>query len=85
MLSQTEEELKLIASTIQTNFMFSNLAQKHKEMVYRVMKLRQVKENELVIKEGDPGDEMYVVNRYGIRNKYLYLHTVCVFYVNINF
>jgi len=59
---KTAEELTHIEDILHTNFMFSHLSATHKDMIAKVMKLRIVKEGELIIKEGDPGDEMYVVN-----------------------
>lgn len=45
------------------NFMFQNLTATQKEKVIRVMTLRHVVVDELIIREGDRGDEMYIVER----------------------
>eukprot|EP01041_Mallomonas_annulata_P004192 gene4192-8334_t len=59
---KSDVEMKRLAEMTASSFMFSKLSQKHKDMLYKVMQRRDVVAGELVIKEGDPGDEMYVVN-----------------------
>ena len=46
------------------NFMFQHLTAIQKDKVFRVMTLRHVEVDEVIIKEGDKGDEMYIVDRY---------------------
>ncbi len=48
---------------LNTNFMFENLSPVQKDNICKVMKLRNVTVSQQVIKEGDHGDEMYIINR----------------------
>jgi hypothetical protein len=43
--------------------MFEKLSPTQKENIYKVMQFRKVVKNETIIKEGDHGDEMYIVDR----------------------
>ncbi len=45
------------------NFMFSNLSPLQKGNIYKVMKLRDVKAGDVIIREGDQGDEMYIIDK----------------------
>jgi hypothetical protein len=45
------------------NFMFANLSPIQKGNIYKVMKLRDVKAGEVIIREGDQGDEMYIIDK----------------------
>lgn len=69
--TKTPEEFNRVMKMLNNNFMFQNLSITHKENICKVMKLRNVTVNQLVIREGDRGDEMYIVNRY---NYYRYFH-----------
>jgi hypothetical protein len=42
--------------------MFQNLSPLQKDLIYAVMNLREVKKEEVIIREGDKGDEMYIVD-----------------------
>jgi cAMP-dependent protein kinase regulator len=46
-----------------SNFMFENLSPIQKSQIYKVMKLRDVMSGETIIREGDQGDEMYVIDK----------------------
>eukprot|EP00607_Mallomonas_marina_P002135 CAMPEP_0182434428 /NCGR_PEP_ID=MMETSP1167-20130531/69745_1 /TAXON_ID=2988 /ORGANISM="Mallomonas Sp, Strain CCMP3275" /LENGTH=1035 /DNA_ID=CAMNT_0024624297 /DNA_START=148 /DNA_END=3255 /DNA_ORIENTATION=+ len=59
---KSEEDMLLLREMTSACFMFSALSEKHLEMVYKVMRRRSVQAGEMVIREGDPGDEMYVVS-----------------------
>jgi CRP-like cAMP-binding protein len=48
------------------NFMFQNLSSIQKEQIFKVMSLKHVKANVIIIKEGDQGDEMYIIDRFFI-------------------
>lgn len=61
-VDKSPEELARLEEMVRSNFMFMHLTNKQRGMIYLVMKLRKVSVGELIIKEGDPGDEMYVVN-----------------------
>jgi CRP-like cAMP-binding protein len=43
--------------------MFQKLSPIQKDLIYAVMQLREVKNEEVIIREGDKGDEMYIVDR----------------------
>lgn len=43
--------------------MFENLTAIQREKIFKVMTLKSVKAGEVIIEEGDKGDEMYVVDR----------------------
>lgn len=60
---QSESDIARISKMLAANFMFQNLTATQKEKVFRVMTLRHVVVDELIIKEGDRGDEMYIVER----------------------
>lgn len=51
---------------LNSSFLFDHLSPLQRDHIYKVMKLRDTKANEIVIKEGDLGDEMYVVDRYDL-------------------
>jgi CRP-like cAMP-binding protein len=48
---------------LSTSFMFQKLSPIQKDLIYAVMQLREVKNEEVIIREGDKGDEMYIVDR----------------------
>mmetsp|Transcript_841 Transcript_841/g.1435 ORF Transcript_841/g.1435 Transcript_841/m.1435 type:complete len:1104 (+) Transcript_841:45-3356(+) len=58
---KSEEQLARISKMLSTNFLFQNLSLLQKDTLYRVMTLRTVAVDEVVIKEGDQGDAMYIV------------------------
>ena len=62
--TKTADEFSKVLKMLNNNFMFQNLSIVHKENIAKVMKLRNVTVNQYVIKEGDRGDEMYIVNRW---------------------
>ncbi len=43
--------------------MFQKLSPLQKDLIYAVMHLKEVKKDEVIIREGDQGDEMYIVDR----------------------
>lgn len=55
--------MKRLTNMLKMNFMFEKLTPIQHEQVVKVMRLKKVKEDELIIKEGDQGDEMYIVDR----------------------
>lgn len=63
-LFQTEEEIARLSEILSTSFMFQHLSPIQKDLVYTVMQSRDVEAGELIIKEGEKGDEMYIVDRY---------------------
>jgi serine/threonine protein phosphatase PrpC/CRP-like cAMP-binding protein len=59
---KTPDELIRIEEMVRANFMFQSLSRQQREQIFMVMKLRTVKEGELIIKEGDQGDVMYIID-----------------------
>ena len=59
---KTPAELERVAAMVKTNFMFQHLTSQQKDQIFAVMTLRNVVEDELVIREGDAGDEMYIID-----------------------
>lgn len=59
---QTPAEMARIEEMVRANFMFQNLSSQQKQQIFQVMKLRYVSAGELIIKEGDQGDEMYIID-----------------------
>jgi cAMP-dependent protein kinase regulator len=47
---------------VQANYMFQHLSPQQKDQIFQIMALRQVKSGETIIKEGDHGDMMYIVD-----------------------
>jgi serine/threonine protein kinase len=61
--AKSAEEIERIEKMVDANFMFQHLSQQQRDLIFKVMKLRRVIAGEVIIKEGDPGDEMYIVDR----------------------
>eukprot|EP01032_Pedospumella_encystans_P012965 gene12965-14958_t len=59
--TKSDADIARISKMLASNFMFRNLTATQKEKVYRVMTLRHVVMDEVIIREGDKGDEMYIV------------------------
>ena len=60
---QKSEDQKLrIFKKLNQNFMFSRLEQSEKDVIVLAMQSINVKKDEVVIKEGDEGNELYVVD-----------------------
>lgn len=55
-------DLARISDMLKANFMFQSLSPQQRDQIFRVMKLRTVAADELIIKEGENGDEMYVID-----------------------
>lgn len=58
---KTDAEIGRIENALKGNFLFTNLASTQRKQIYDVMKKKRVKAGEVVIKQGDPGDEFYVL------------------------
>ena len=56
--------MKRLTNMIKLNFMFEKLSSIQQEQIVKAMSLKVVKANESIIKEGDQGDEMYIVDRF---------------------
>jgi len=61
-IAKTQEQKTAISQKLNLSFMFSALDDKDKGVVIDAMIEHQVKVNEVVIKEGDQGDCLYVVD-----------------------
>lgn len=59
---KSPEEIVRIENMISANFMFQSLGIQEKQQILQVMKLKIFKKDEIVIKEGDNGDEMYIID-----------------------
>ncbi len=60
--TQTPDEASRVLKMLNANFMFENLSPVQKDNIAKVMKLRNVRIDEQIIREGDRGDEMYIIN-----------------------
>ncbi|CAE7689181.1 unnamed protein product, partial [Symbiodinium microadriaticum] len=59
---KTPEEMNRISEMTKANFMFQSLSSQQKEQIFQVMSLKQVKAGEMIIREGEEGDEMYIID-----------------------
>lgn len=59
---KTPEELVRLDQMVSSNFMFQHLSDHQKKQVFTVMKRRQVSAGDVVILEGDAGDELYIID-----------------------
>lgn len=68
---KTEAEKQVILSAMRTNFVFQHLNTTQRAAVVDVMKPIHVVEGEWIIRQGDAGDKLYVVDtgRYEVRVK----------------
>ena len=62
MVRKSEEEIKRIKAALKGNFLFQNLPTSQTRQIYDVMKRKQVKAGEVVIKQGDKGEEFFVLD-----------------------
>lgn len=60
--SKTEEELRRLNEMVSPNFMFQHLTDHQKSQVFKVMNLKVVKAGDIIIREGDVGDELYIID-----------------------
>lgn len=61
--NKTEDEIARISAMLSSNFMFEKLSPIQKDHIFKVMKSRDVQANEVIIREGDQGDEMYIIDK----------------------
>ena len=59
---QTPEQISRISEMTKANFMFQSLNHDQRSKIYQVITLRDVKAGEHIIREGDDGDEMYLID-----------------------
>lgn len=60
--NKSQEEIARISTMFNNSFMFQNLSPIQKDHIYKVLHPRDVNSGELIINEGDQGDEMYIVD-----------------------
>lgn len=63
LLLQTPADIQRITEMLRDNFMFANLTAIQRDQIFKVMTLKSVKANEVIIEEGAKGNEMYIVDR----------------------
>jgi CRP-like cAMP-binding protein len=54
--------MQRVSEMTKANFMFQSLSAQQKEQIFQVMSLRRVKAGDMIIREGDEGDEMYIID-----------------------
>mmetsp|Transcript_10708 Transcript_10708/g.16227 ORF Transcript_10708/g.16227 Transcript_10708/m.16227 type:complete len:1008 (-) Transcript_10708:197-3220(-) len=59
---KTPEQMNRLSQMTAANFMFQSLSTQQRTQIFRVMTLRDVKKGEVIISEGDKGDEMYIID-----------------------
>lgn len=60
-IEKTEDQVQKIRNTLMKNFMFNTLDAKQQDIVISAMKIVNFKPGETVIKQGDDGDELFIV------------------------
>ena len=60
---QTPLQVVRIQEMIKDNFLFKKLDESQRSSIIKGMQLKEVKPDEVVIREGEDGDEMYLVDR----------------------
>ena len=58
-----EAEIKRIRAALKGNFLFQNLPATQTKQIYDVMRRKHVKAKEVVIQQGDKGEEFYVLDQ----------------------
>eukprot|EP00981_Chlorochromonas_danica_P004506 scaffold911_cov162-Ochromonas_danica.AAC.9 len=61
--TKTEEDIARLSNMLGKSFMFESLSPIQKDHIFKVMEGKDVKAGDVVIKEGDQGDDMYIVDR----------------------
>jgi len=61
--SKSQPEKERIDKILSNNFMFQNLSIEKKGQINKAITARVVRKGETVIGEGEPGNEMYIVDR----------------------
>ena len=57
------EEYSRLAKMVQANFMFQHLSPMQRDRIFKVMSVKNVTSGELIIREGDEGDCMYIIDK----------------------
>lgn len=61
--SKSQQEKDRIDKILSNNFMFQNLTMERKAQLLKAITARDVRKGDRVIGEGEPGNEMYIVDR----------------------
>lgn len=61
LIEKTEAQIEKIKNTLERNFMFNNLEQKDQDIVVAAMRIENFQKDDTVIKQGDDGDELFIV------------------------
>ncbi|KAK3285136.1 hypothetical protein CYMTET_7243 [Cymbomonas tetramitiformis] len=61
--AKSPEELTALAEAVKANFLFSHLNENQRKLIFDVMEKQYCKPGEVVIQQGDPGDNFYVVDK----------------------
>lgn len=59
---KSADELARIERMLENNFLFKNLSMTDRDTLFRVMKKQNCSSGEIIIKEGDVGDVMYIID-----------------------
>ena len=62
-IEKSPEEYVRLAKMVQANFMFQHLSPSQKDRIFKVMTMKNVSSGEMIIKEGDEGDCMYIIDK----------------------
>lgn len=60
-IPKTSTELRLLEALTKNNWLFRQLTQAQKDDIFAVMERITVREGDMVIRQGDPGDKFYIV------------------------
>lgn len=60
-IPKTSAELRLLEALTKNNWLFRQLTQAQKDDIFAVMERITVREGDMVIRQGDPGDKFYIV------------------------
>lgn len=60
---KSSAEIARISDMIKANFMFQHLSPSQKSLIFQVMTLKNVEAGDVIIKEGDVGDCMYLIDQ----------------------
>ncbi len=60
-IPKTKTQINLIRQTLKRSFMFTDLDEKDQEIVIEAMAIKTFQPNDVVIRQGDQGNELYIV------------------------
>ena len=62
-IPKTDEQKNMIRQILEKNFMFKNLESKNQEIVINAMEIKEYKNQDVVIKQNDDGNEVFIVSK----------------------